>query len=62
MNRLHSRIAAGCALLALTGVAFAEDPDPSGQFAMQVHSDLTRAQETVLELAAQTWIHGPGAR
>ena len=24
--------------------------------------DLTRAQETVLELAAQTWIHGPGAR
>jgi hypothetical protein len=44
MKRHVHKIAAACVLAALAGAAFAEDPDPSGQFATQVHSDLTRAQ------------------
>ena len=52
--KLHvSKIAAACALAVIAGAAFAEDPDPSGQFAMQVHSNLTRAQVEAQVLQAR---------
>lgn len=53
MKRQVHKIAAACLLAALAGAAFAEDPDPSGQFATQVHSDLTRAQVEAQVLQAR---------
>jgi len=52
MRNHLSTIAAACLLAALTSTAFAEDPDPSGQYAMQVNSDLTRAQVEAQTMAA----------